>query len=202
MTTAAATDGAAAPSKEGIVTPLLLTLALSQAGAPPVALLRAALADVAVSQARAIDPRWQEAQRDCAGLVRFALREAHRRVWPVRLRTPLFQGPFGPTHFADAQSLLAESFTKVGREVALALTGDLLAFRQPRLEGDSFHLMVVVRPDDPAHGRPHVVYHPGSPGAAVRAGPLDELLAQAPAEWRPSPSNPSFLGVFRFKEWP
>ena len=30
---------------------------------------------------------------------------------------------------------------------------------------------------------------------------LNELMRDAPGEWRPVPENSSFLGFFRFKEW-
>jgi uncharacterized protein YfaT (DUF1175 family) len=62
-------------------------------------------------------------------------------------------------------------------------------------------LPIFVAPADKAHGEPHVVYHPGEKDAPVRAGKVSELLRDAPGEWRPVPENPSFLGVFRFKEW-
>ena len=81
-------------------------------------------------------------------------------------------------------------------------SGDLVAFGRADEDGAPVHhLMLVVRPDDPAHGRTRVVYHPGEPGAAVRAGALDDLLRDAPNAWRPVPENPFFLGFYRLKEW-
>jgi hypothetical protein len=61
--------------------------------------------------------------------------------------------------------------------------------------------MLVVASADRAHTPARVIYHPGEPGADVRTGLLDELSRDAPAEWRPETTNPSFLGFFRFKEW-
>jgi uncharacterized protein YfaT (DUF1175 family) len=181
----------------------LVTLALAATPAAPVELLRQAMADVAVAQVRRVDARWQPGQRDCAGLVRFSLRQAYRRVAPARLSSPLFASRAGPTDFADAETLLGFSFVGLSRDVGAAAvrTGDVLAFRQPNEAGDVFHLMLVVAPADRAHGEVHVVYHPGERDAPVRAGRLSELMRAAPGEWRPVPQNPSFLGVFRFKEW-
>lgn len=169
----------------------------------PVELLRQAVAETAIAQVKRIDERWQPEQRDCAGLVRFSLRQAYRKIEPRRLETPLFSAAKGPTDFADAETLLGYSYVGVGREVGASVvkTGDVLAFRQPRDSGDVFHLMLVLAPADKAHGEIHVVYHPGEKGAPVRAGRLSELMKDAPGEWRPVPGNPSFLGVFRFKEW-
>lgn len=180
----------------------LVLLALG-AAPPPVALLRTAAADVALSQAKKIDARWHPDQRDCAGLVRFSVREAYRRIAPERLRTPLFLARSGPTDFADAETLLSYNFQGLGRDqqrLELA-TGDVLAFRQVREEGDVFHLMMVVAPADKAHSEPHVVYHPGEKDAPVRVGRLSDLMREAPGAWRPVPENSSFLGFYRFKEW-
>jgi uncharacterized protein YfaT (DUF1175 family) len=170
---------------------------------PPLERVRSAVAEVALAQVERPDDRWPHAQRDCAGLIRFSLRTAYRRVWPERLKTPLFQSLSGPADFADAETLLTYSFVGVGRDLRTAelRTGDVIAFRQPRASGDAFHLMLVVSPPDKAHGGLHVVYHPGERDAAVRAGRLVDLMRNAPGEWRPVPENASFLGFFRFKEW-
>lgn len=188
----------------------LVLVLLTQAPAvkAPVELLRQAVAETAIAQVKRIDDRWQPEQRDCAGLVRFSLRQAYRKIAPDRLEAPLFRAGQGPTDFADAETLLGFSYVPLGRELdglgAARLpvqTGDVLAFRQPRDSGDVFHLMLVVAPADKAHGEVHVVYHPGEKDAPVRAGRLSELMKEAPGEWRPLPTNPAFLGVFRFKEW-
>ncbi len=181
----------------------LATLLVTASPAVPVELLRQAVADVALAQVKRIDDRWQPAQRDCAGLVRFSLRQAYKRVDEHRLSRPLFTTPTGLSDFADAETLITSSFVGLGRDLARvsAKTGDVLAFRQPRDSGDVFHLMLVVAPADKAHAKLHVVYHPGEKDAPVRFGRLSELMRDAPGEWRPGPQNPSFLGIFRFKEW-
>ncbi|CAM3612548.1 DUF1175 family protein [Corallococcus sp. ZKHCc1 1396] len=168
-------------------------------------LLRREVAQVALAQVRAPDAAWQPAQRDCAGLIRYAYRTAYRRVASERLATPLWTDTRGaPTDFADAETLLARNFTALGRDASTrdALrTGDVVAFRQEHDAGPVFHLMLVVRPEDRAHAPARVVYHPGERGAAVRTGVLASLATEAPLEWRPVPANAAFLGFFRFKEW-
>ncbi len=184
---------------------LVMATSLSASAAEPrLDLLRQVTADVATTQAKSPDPHWDSEQRDCAGLVRFSYRQAYKRVAPERLKRPLFMTARGPSDFADAETLLGFSFISLGRDDAALKSlrsGDLVAFRQPREEGDAFHLMLVVTPADKAHLEPYVVYHPGEKDSAVRVGTLSELTRDAPGEWRPTAANPSFLGFFRFKEW-
>jgi hypothetical protein len=168
-------------------------------------LLRREVGQVALAQFKKFDPLWHPDQRDCAGLIRFAYRSAHKRFFPERLAQPLWMDVQGrPSEFADAETLLTRSFVPLGRDEATreALrTGDLVAFRQEQDSGPVFHLMMVVRPEDKAHAPARVVYHPGEKGAAVRTGVLHRLATEAPIEWRPVPQNTAFLGFFRFKEW-
>ncbi|WP_375756105.1 DUF1175 family protein [Corallococcus exercitus] len=167
-------------------------------------LLRREVAQVALAQVKAPDAAWQPAQRDCAGLIRYAYRTAYRRVASERLASPLWQDARGPSDFADAETLISRSFVPLGRgadALAQLRTGDVLAFRQEHDAGPVFHLMLVVRPEDRAHAPARVVYHPGEAGARVRTGILDSLATEAPLEWRPVPANAAFLGFFRFKEW-
>lgn len=172
--------------------------------APPEPMLRQAISRIALAQVSRFDPAWEPSQRDCAGLIRFAFREAFRELDPARLARPLWRDARGdPSDFADARNLLAGNFELLGRDARARdelRSGDLVAFRHGELGAEVFHLMLVIRERDPAHGA-YVLYHPGSPGAALRGGSLDALAAAAPAEWRPDASNPSFLGYYRFKEW-
>lgn len=184
---------------------LLLALGASP-DAPSETLVRRLVAEAAVAQLARPDPAWPEAQRDCAGLVRFAYRSAFRRLDPDRaLAGPFTDAAGRPLHFADAASLLAGSFRLLGRDESsrqALRSGDLLAFaRQDEDGAPVHHLMLVVRPDDPARERTLVVYHPGEPGAAVRTGFLDDLARDAPHGWRPVPGNPLFLGFYRLKDW-
>ena len=191
--------------------PLPLALLAWLAGAagpseppPGVALLRQVAAEVALAQVRAPDPSWEPRQRDCAGLIRFAWREAYRRLAPGRLARPLFSDEAGaPTDFADARALVARNLSLIGRDDqarARLRNGDLLAFRQERPEGEVWHLMMVVLPGG-ARSEARVVYHTGARGEPVRVGRLDGLETEAPLEWRPDPANAAFLGFFSFKEW-
>ncbi|NOK22365.1 DUF1175 family protein [Corallococcus carmarthensis] len=168
-------------------------------------LLRREVAQVALAQVKAPDAAWQPAQRDCAGLIRYAYRTAYRRVAAERLASPLWQDARGgPSDFADAESLISRSFVPLGRGADAReqlRTGDVVAFRQEHDAGPVFHLMLVVQPEDRAHAPARVVYHPGEAGARVRTGILDSLATEAPLEWRPVPANAAFLGFFRFKEW-
>jgi uncharacterized protein YfaT (DUF1175 family) len=172
---------------------------------PSPALISRAVAEIALAQASAFDPDWNAEQRDCAGLVRFAFRSAHKRLDPSRLERPLWLDRAGrPSAFADAETLVEHSFRWMGRDRAAVKDigdGDLLAFRQDPGDGSEpiFHLMIIAH--EAPTGRTLVVYHPGSPNQAVRAGPLDELERSAPLEWRPVPENRAFLGFYRWKEW-
>jgi uncharacterized protein len=193
-----------------LVVPLAIPLAAGPAlaGSPSDAVLRQAVGEVALAQTRAIDPRWEPTQRDCAGLFRFAWHEAFRRFDSGRLARPLWRDARGgPSSFADAETLLAGSLSPLGRDRAAReelVTGDVLAFRQavrgaPEDWDDApvFHLMLVVKDSDPA--RPTLlVYHPGSKDGAVKLGTLEEMTAEAPREWRPVPENGAFLGFFRY----
>ena len=185
---------------------IALLLAASSPPHPSEVLMRRLVAETAMEQLSRIDPAWEEGQRDCAGLVRFAYRAALKRLDPARAAA----GPFRdaadrPAHFADAATLLRHSFALIGRDEGAreALrSGDLVAFAREGEGGEPvYHLMLVVRDVDPAHGRPVVIYHPGERGAPLRSGSLDDLVSHAPHGWRPVPSNPLFLGFYRFKEW-
>jgi len=189
---------------------LLTALATSTTSADGVGddLLRAVVGEVAAAQLQRADPAWQPAQRDCAGLVRFAYRSAYKRLRPQRLQTPLFVDKGVGVDFADAETLVTGgSFVLLGRDERARRqlqTGDVLAWRLDRGDDDvAWHLMMaVVLPG----GEVRVVYHPGlpprgQPDPGVRQGLLRELVREAPVGWRPDVDNPFFLGFFRFAEW-
>jgi uncharacterized protein YfaT (DUF1175 family) len=185
---------------------LLAMLAAPAVSRPPdSALLRRIVAETALAQVKSPDARWNPEQRDCAGLVRFAYAQAFRQLHPERVETGLWKDGQGrQSSFADAETLLAESFVAIGRDDAARAhleSGDLVAFRQGTADEPVYHLMLVIASDDPAHGDVLVVYHPGAKGASVRSGRLDDLAREAPKEWRPEAGNAGFLGFYRFKEW-
>jgi uncharacterized protein len=103
--------------------------------------------------------------------------------------------------FADAKTLWQHNSYFVGRDVARARPGDLLFFRQ---EGHDlpFHAMIYLGPSQiDAVREPLVVYHTGPIGKSageIRRPTLAQLMNFPDPRWRPVPSNPSFLGVYRW----
>ena len=167
--------------------------------------------------------------KDCAALVRHAVREALRAHTPEWVRRsglpftpqfadvrsapratrdslPLFrvssEAPPKYAEFADAKTLIHLNATPLGREAHAARPGDLLYFHQPGQQ-EPDHLMVFVgRSQFETDGDDWVVYHTGP----IDGGPGEvrkvrlSTLAQHPApRWRPLSANPSFVGVFRLR---
>ncbi len=103
--------------------------------------------------------------------------------------------------FADAKTLWRYNSYFVGRDIARARPGDLLFFRQ---EGHDlpFHAMIYLGPSQiDAGGQALVIYHTGPIGRSageVRRPTLAQLMDFPDPRWRPVPSNPSFLGVYRW----
>jgi len=164
---------------------------------------------------------------DCAALVRHAVREALRAHTPEWVRRsglpfapqfadvrsapraaadslPLFRISDGTppryAEFADAKTLVRFNTRPLGRDAAALRSGDLLYFHQAG-QREPDHLMVFVghshfEPD----GDDWIVYHTGplEGGRGETRKVRLSTLAQHPApRWRPLPSNPSFVGVFR-----
>jgi uncharacterized protein YfaT (DUF1175 family) len=164
---------------------------------------------------------------DCAGLVRYAMREALRTHTPEWVRTvalpfapqfpdvrsaprggnaglPLFQ--VGPPHapryaeFADARTIVSRNAVPLGREAGRARPGDLLYFRQPG-QRQPDHLMVVVGQSAfEKDGADWVVYHTGpsdTDRGEMRKVRLATLRLHPSPRWRPVLENASFVGLFR-----
>jgi len=173
-------------------------------------------------QTEAPSPAWEPAQRDCAGLLRFAFREAwgpHTEAWRKRTGFPAspvatdpsgslagpwrhaFPTPAGWQPFAKGAFLRTQACVSLGRELAEAQPGDLLFFARGGARAEPDHAMAFVRPD--ADGQPMLLYHTGPEGAGrdgeIRRVRLDDLLHHPDAEFRPLPENPAFLGVYRWK---
>lgn len=184
------------PMTQAALLSIVLAAAPAVTAGPPPDLVRFRILNEALAQAERISPEWDPGQRDCAGLVRYLFRKA------TGSRVPLWTRHDGtPAPFVKAEELLG-SFTPLERRVERGRieTGDLLAyFDETKPPADAFHLMVLLRPPGTAPDRLLAVYHNGAtgPDAAVRKVWVDDLLA-GPPEWRPVPSNPSFLGVFRW----
>lgn len=165
--------------------------------------------------------------KDCAALVRHAVREALRAHTPEWVRRsglpfspqfadvrsapragaeglPLFKITSGPqpkyAEFADARTLIQLNTRSQGRDPRALRAGDLLYFHQPG-QRDPDHLMVFVgRSLFETDGDDWVVYHTGplDGGAGeVRKVRLSTLMQHPSPRWRPQPSNANFVGVFR-----
>lgn len=165
-------------------------------------------------------PAWEPAQRDCAGLLRFAFREAwgpHTEAWKERvgweggpvagepsraLASPwrrAFLTDEGWRPFAKGALLRRLNCEALGRDPVLAKPGDLIFFARGGGHVQPDHAMAFVRPD--ADGMPVLLYHTGPEGSAageVRRVRLDDLQHHPDPDFRPVPDNPAFLGVYRW----
>lgn len=188
--------------------------------------LRESVTRLALLQARTPSPRWEKKQRDCAGLVRFAYREAMEVRSPKQVRKAGIPGRLhlppvskfarrlftrypliwqvgidsagAPRHgaFADAETLIGYNFRMKTRELRNAINGDLLVFRKDLENPQPYHLMLFVE----NRPEPLVVYHNGATGSegGVRVVRLRDLFTAPDPTWVPSVENPNFLGVY---EW-
>ncbi len=102
--------------------------------------------------------------------------------------------------FADAKTLVERNAHLVSRDVREAQPGDLLFYRQFG-QSSPWHSMIVTR----IGGEAAVVYDTGPLGenahgkaGELRRVALGELLDHPQPQWRPVPSNPNFLGVYRW----
>ena len=194
---------------------------------------------IAEGQFYNLSEQWKAEQRDCAGLVRFAWREAlrrHDRIWfqkmgpgytaiaPDVTRYNLEQGPLGEklfrtsfgsykegelangtfSEFADARSLKSFNTRFISRDRHYAEAGDLLFFYQPWVQKFPYHVMIFLGKarlsNEPASD--WVVYHTGSSPTdegTVKKVELSVLDHHPNRRWRPTESNPNFLGFYRLK---
>lgn len=164
---------------------------------------------VAAQLAAGPTPRWQ--QRDCAGLVRFAVAEAlrvHDEKW--RRANGLSGRPLPPEiQLADAQqvlrhrwrlvdgstsayvgalALVQENTRFITQDCNLALPGDLLFYDH----NDAQHLMIWMGS--------FIAYHTGTVtphDTGLRSVALRDLLKWPDTRWHPSQYNPNFAGVYR-----
>lgn len=193
---------------------------------------RLALADwfasVAESQYYGLSDDWRPEDRDCSGLLRYALVNAlapHDDAWWAKFRflprprlpevaayrypapvvsRSLFRvapGPYRPTDVDEgrlvgrtsARYLANFSSTRVTRDPTEARRGDLLFFLRPDL--GAYHSMVYL-------GNGRIVYHTGASveqGGEVRLVTLATLRRHPDPAFHPTPRNPNFLGVYRWK---
>jgi uncharacterized protein len=194
---------------------------------------------IAESQFYHLSEQWKAEQRDCAGLVRFAWREAlrrHDRIWfqkmgpgytaiaPDVTRYNLEQGPLGEklfrtsfgsykdgelangtfSEFADARSLKSFNTRFISRDRHYAEAGDLLFFYQPWVQKFPYHVMIFLGKARLSNelASDWVVYHTGSSPTdegTVKKVELSVLDHHPNRRWRPTESNPNFLGFYRLK---
>jgi hypothetical protein len=176
-------------------------------------------------QLEAPSPAWEPAQRDCAGLLRFAFREAlaaHTAVWRERVAfaagppgqdpSPAFAQawragfptPEGLRPFAKGAYLRRLACVPLGRDLQLARPGDLIFFARGGARSQPDHAMAFVRPD--VDGASMLLYHTGPEGSGasrqpgeIRRARLDDLLHHPDPDFRPLPENPAFLGLYRWR---
>jgi uncharacterized protein YfaT (DUF1175 family) len=170
---------------------------------PPAAVMqsqREALARLALTQAGHPSGRWDPAQRDCAGFVRFLYANA------VTGRAKMWKSRTGAlTEYLRAEELLGYNFERVAGGLEAIKAGDLLAFHKPgKAPEDAWHLMVALTPPPGARQEVLLVYHNGATGkeGEVKQVWLGTLQFEREwAAWRPDAANPLFLGVFRWRGW-
>lgn len=107
--------------------------------------------------------------------------------------------------FADVKTIWRYNTHLVSRDVSRAEPGDLILYKQDS-GAEPYHSMIYLgasqlQPD----GGKYVVYHTGPTRTAhgdepgeIRRLTVGELMRFPQAEWRPSPENPGFLGVYRW----
>jgi uncharacterized protein YfaT (DUF1175 family) len=163
---------------------------------------------------------------DCAGLIRYALREALRPHTPDWLRRadlpltpadirerpaatarhlPLFRissDPRAPyAEFADARTLVRYNTHFVARDPGALRPGDLIYYQQPTQRVPDHVMVFIGRSAFDHSATDFVVYHTGptddgGPGE-VRKTRLADLERHPAARWRPVTPNRHFVGIFR-----
>lgn len=163
---------------------------------------------------------------DCAGLIRYAYREAlraHDDAWAKTSGLPLvpaippvrqYEYPFTPwgaalfrtraetlAEFADAGTLLRYNMHLVSRDVRQARPGDLIFFHQEDA-AMPYHSMIYLGPSQiEDSGGPYVVYHTGPTHEGrgeIRRPSVAELQNHPDPAWHLTPENPHYLGVYRW----
>lgn len=155
-------------------------------------------------------PRWS--QRDCAGLVRFAVAESLREHDAKWLQANSIGGSVPPaldlrepqralrhnwrladgsqSAYVGALELIQENTHFVSKDINHAQPGDLLLFDQ----GDDQHLMIWT-------GR-YIAYHTGSAAHqddGLRAASIQDLMSWRDTRWQPTTHNPNFAGIYRLR---
>lgn len=181
-------------------------------------LFRARFVATARSQVDETDPRWEEAQRDCAGLIRFAFRQALRAEpalsierqagrlafssWgALRIAYPeipfLGETPFRiePGAFEPARASAFSSFAD-GKNLLLHNTVPLGKDRRSAQPGDLLFFLHPGNRDQPYHamiyflldGEPQLVYHTGALRESAEGAGRIKEIPLSRLERHPDPS--------------
>lgn len=156
---------------------------------------------------RRLNFRWDSANRDCAGLVRYVFHEAlsqHRESffehYPEMSRLGNYAGGAelsNALRYWNAGNQTAPDLLRharyVGRmtELQKLKTGDILYYESA--EWRIRHVMLVVRSGKGIF----LVYHTGDARDELRLRTLEDMRSQDQAQWHPDPDNPVFRGVYR-----
>ena len=172
---------------------------------------------IAMRQRIELSPAWKD--RDCSGLIRFALQESlrkHDTKWYERVRiapasfpdiqafhypaiptlgTDIYQLKEGFYSFANARNLYLYNVVKVSHSLGSEVKpGDLLFLYHPQDVAFPYHVMMYT-----GEG---FIYHTGGSDVSegdVRLWKTEEYMKAAPLTWLPVKENPNFLGFFRLK---
>ena len=151
-----------------------------------------------------VGPNGRWTHRDCAGLVRFALKEAfatHDGKWkrtnsvsgmlaPPEIILSLEQKKELPEWTFERGIQLVQKHTRfITKDINQALPGDVLFYDF----GDTQHLMIWMGS--------YIAYHNGSHSkndSGLRKQTLKSLMTWKDTRWRPLEQNPNFIGIYRF----
>lgn len=160
------------------------------------------MTEVALRQAEKQDAYWDTGQRDCAGFIRYVYKNVFRSDQPLwRDRSGRLSA------YLRAEELIGYNFHQIEYEASAQdsyrqlRTGDVLVYYNPSKDVlDSWHLMLVLFPNDKNRNQPLLIYHNGArdDSGSIRKIWWDSLFLRSWSEWRPDVKNPFFRGVYRW----
>jgi uncharacterized protein YfaT (DUF1175 family) len=113
--------------------------------------------------------------------------------------TDVADGTFA--QFADAETLRRFNAHIVSRDIRRARQGDLLFYRQEAQHMPDHAMIFIESSQFERSGGPWAVYHTGpsdSDPGEIRRPAIVDLMNHPDPRWRPTPANPTFLGVYRW----
>jgi len=132
---------------------------------------------------------------DAEGLLRWAYRQAlrpHDETWFKSVELPIL--PAMPS--VRNWNLVPDSSspTLISRDVKDAQPGDLLLYRRSHLQS---HLMIYIGESQVVPSPKKWVIYMAKSAKDIHKLCVDSLREDPSPEWRPTPDNPEFLGVWR-----